>query len=310
MKINNFLVKIKNFNLIENINKFISTIKYYLIGLYKKIDYHDWFLWGGGIAFSIFLCLFPFIFILFAILGNLLDSQKVTEQIIHIIDTAIPYKEYADYAKKIILNRVEEMVKYKNTAAVIGGIGLFITASGLFSAMRTVLNSIFGIEKEKSILVAKLRDFGMVLLLIVFIFLLTFVLPLLRFLFDLADKLPVLEIFKLGTLLNTVFSITSLLIIFSLFYTFYYLIPYTKISKAVAALSAFWATFLWDAARRLFGYYIYNFADYGKIYGTYTLIIVVALWIYYSSILFVLGAEIGQLYRERKLLKPKNKRFK
>lgn len=284
-----------------NFKKTLDFFKHYLGGLYHKIDTHDWFLWGGGLAFSIFLCIIPFVLILFAILGNILDSESVVSQITHLIDTAVPYKEYSDYAKKIILSRVAEVIEFKTVAAYIGGIGLFFAASGLFSAMRTVLNSIFGFEKDKSVLVAKLRDFGMVILLIIFIFLLTFVLPVIRFIIDLADKIPFLDFLKIGSLLDTVFSITSVILIFSLFYLFYYIIPYTKIGKSVAAISAFWATILWDLARRLFGYYLYNFADYGKIYGTYTLIIVVAFWIYYSSILFVLGAEIGQLYRERKI---------
>ncbi|HPN38907.1 MAG TPA: YihY/virulence factor BrkB family protein, partial [Melioribacteraceae bacterium] len=236
-----------------NFKRFLEFLKHYFGGLYKRIDAHDWFLWGGGLAFSIFLCIIPFILILFAILGNILDSSSVTEQITHLIDTAVPYKEYSDYAKKIILSRVQEVVEFKTTAAYIGGIGLFFAASGLFSAMRTVLNSIYGYEKEKSVLIAKLRDFGMVLLLIVFIFLLTFVLPILRFVIDLADKIPVLDFLRLGSWLNTVFSITSLVLIFSLFYLFYYIVPYTKVGKSVAAVSAFWATFLWDMARRLFG---------------------------------------------------------
>jgi len=42
-------------------------------------------------------------------------------------------------------------------------------------------------------------------------------------------------------------------------------------------------------------------ATLNRIYGTYALIVVVAFWIYYSSILFLVGAEIGQLYRERRI---------
>jgi membrane protein len=64
-------------------------------------------------------------------------------------------------------------------------------------------------------------------------------------------------------------------------------------------VAAVWTTVLWELVRNLFGYYISHIANINKIYGTYALIIVVAFWIYYSSVLFILGAEIGQLYRER-----------
>jgi len=36
-----------------------------------------------------------------------------------------------------------------------------------------------------------------------------------------------------------------------------------------------------------------------RVYGAYTLLIAVVFWIYYSAVVFIVGAEIGQLYRER-----------
>jgi uncharacterized BrkB/YihY/UPF0761 family membrane protein len=49
----------------------------------------------------------------------------------------------------------------------------------------------------------------------------------------------------------------------------------------------------------VFGFYITHFASIERIYGAYVLVVLLAVWIYYSSIIFILGAEIGQLYRER-----------
>jgi len=68
----------------------------------------------------------------------------------------------------------------------------------------------------------------------------------------------------------------------------------------VAALSSFLATTLWVVAVQLFGFYITNFHTLGKIYGTYILMIVLAFWIYYSSAIFIVGAEVGDLYWQRK----------
>jgi membrane protein len=84
-----------------------------------------------------------------------------------------------------------------------------------------------------------------------------------------------------------------------MFSIIYYLIPYERLGIGVVIVSAFWATLLWEIAKQAFGYYVTNVATIGRIYGAYVMIVVVAFWIYYSSIVFVLGAEIGQLYRER-----------
>ena len=97
------------------------------------------------------------------------------------------------------------------------------------------------------------------------------------------------------------FSVISLVTIFFLFVVLYITVPRKKLGKKAVFLSAFWSAILWEAAKQAFGYYIYNFANFGKIYGTYALVVVIAFWIYYSAIVFIIGAEIGWLYYLRHL---------
>ncbi len=263
------------------------------------MDEHHIFLAGGGLAFSLLLTTIPLTLIIFSVLGNLIDPQTVGTQVKQLIDTIIPYPVYAEYATRIVMSRIPEVIQYKDIAAYIGGFGLFFVASGLFSSMRTVLNNIFGVTADKHPVIGKIRDFGMVWLLIIFIMLSTFILPALNILISKASNYELLKIFRLSGFIDYLFSILSLIVIFTLFFLFYYLIPYEKLGKRIPAVAAIWTTFLWELVRNLFGYYISHIANLNRIYGTYALIIVVAFWIYYSSVLFILGAEIGQLYRER-----------
>jgi membrane protein len=64
-------------------------------------------------------------------------------------------------------------------------------------------------------------------------------------------------------------------------------------------VGALWATVLWELARIVFGYYVQAFLQSNKFYEAFLLIIVLLFWLFYASILFVIGAEIAQLYRER-----------
>jgi membrane protein len=79
----------------------------------------------------------------------------------------------------------------------------------------------------------------------------------------------------------------------------YWLIPHGKLKWSVIFVSALSASLLWEVAKQLFGLYISNIVTLNRIYGTYALFVIVGFWIYYTSIVFILGAEIGQLYRER-----------
>lgn len=274
-------------------------LKHYLGGLYNRSDEDHIFLFGSGLAFSLFLCIIPFVLIIFSILGSVLDTKSVEQQINTFIDTAIPYKEYADYAKQIIISRIAEFVEYRTIAGLIGVFGLLFAASGLFSSMRTVLNKVFGVTKDKSAVVGILRDLGMVLFIIVFILMATIIIPAIDILKNVMHEWAILNFFQLSEFEHLFITIISFLIIFVTFYVFYSFIPYAKLGRRIPAVSALWATVFWEIAKRLFGYYLYNLASLNKIYGTYTLVVVLAFWIYYTSVIFIVGAEIGQLYRER-----------
>ncbi len=297
---------IARFISLSTFRRILEFLKHYIGGLLHRIDEHHLFLSGGGIAFSLLLSVIPFVLLVFSILGNIIDVATLENQITRLIDTVIPYPEYASYSKRVILSRLPEVVEYKTLAGYLGVFGLLFTSTWLFSGMRTILNRIFGVSVEKSAWIGILRDFGMVLLLVIFIALSTFILPTLNFLVTAADEIDFFKAFKISNFLDTILSIASIVIIFFLFFAFYYLIPYEKLGKRVPVVAAFWATLLWEIAKRIFGYYVSDFLTINKIYGAFILIAVILFWIFYSSCLFVLGAEIGQLFRERWKIKMNN----
>ncbi len=286
------------------LRKVICFFGHYFGKLFKRADQHHIFLSGAGIAFSLLISLVPFILLALSILGNIINTETVEEQIKIAIDTIIPYPEYASYVRSSIMKRIPQVVQYKTVAGYIGAFGLLFTSTWLFSSMRSVLNNIFGYSEHRGALHALLRDFGMVLLLIVFILLSTFILPTLNVLIEAADKVELLGFLRISQFTDSILSLVSVVIMFLMFFIFYKLIPYASLGKRVPLVSAFWATLLWEVARRMFGYYVYDFLSANKVYGAFIIIVVVLFWIFYSSCLFILGAEIGQLYREKLHSRP------
>ncbi len=291
----------------HNILKEIAGFfKHYFGGLIKRIDEHNLFFSAAGISYSLFLGMIPFILLVFSLLGNIFDTQTLEIQIAQIIDTVIPYPTYADYMKHVIQSRLPEVIVYKTIAGFIGIIGLIFTSTWIFSSMRTILNQIFHTEIQKHALIGLLRDIGMVLLLVLFITFSTFILPALNIMMEAADNTTLFSSFNLTDLGNTIIRVISILFMLGMFFLLFYLIPYEKLKKRVALLSAFWTTLLWEVARNIFGYYIRYFFGSSAIYGAFVLIVVILLWVFYSSCIFIIGAEIGQLYRERRLQRKDN----
>jgi len=148
-----------------------SFLRYYVGGLYHRTDENHVFLSAAGLAFSLFVCIVPFVLIVFAVLVHVLQAlppDSLEQEINAYIDRFIPYEQYASFAKEIIFSRLDrflaELGGYKRIAVYVGVIGLLFAASGLFSSMRTILNRVYRVATGKHVVIAKLRDFGMILL--------------------------------------------------------------------------------------------------------------------------------------------------
>lgn len=273
-------------------------VHHFFGGLYRRLNKHHVFLLAGGLAFSLFVCIIPFVLIIFAVLGNILERPSIALEIQAFIYRVIPYQDYASKIEEIVFSRVDEFKIYKNLAGTLGLVGLFIAASGLFSSMRTILNNIYHVVTTQHAIIGKLRDMGLVLLVMCYFLLSTTILPTLDIVGEFAEKLDFLRSIKFGFVEDMLLSGISLFIIFIAFFTLYYLIPQQKIPKKVIFVSALIAAIMWELAKQLFGLYIANVVTLKKVYGAYLFLIVAAFWIYYTSIVFIIGAEIGQLYRE------------
>jgi membrane protein len=275
-----------------------EALVYYLVGLYRRIDEHHLLLLGGGLTFSLFLCIVPFVLVLFFALGKILETASVETRLSALVDMVIPYTSQASFVKMILFSPTTGVARNNNAYGVVGILGLLFSASGLFRSMRTILNKVYRIE-GMSVFRSKPRDFG-ILFAILSAFLVALVfLPPLEALKDSSLTGALIKLFIEGAITSFIYSLLSSLVIFAIFFVLYTLIPHARLGRKVVLLSALWATLLWEFAKQVFGYYLNHFASIERIYGAYMLMVVVAFWIYYSSVIFILGAVIGQLYRER-----------
>lgn len=288
-------------------HKFKAFSKHYFGGLYDRIDRHHVFLLSGGLAFSLFVCIIPFTLIIFWLLGKFLNSLEVEKQIITLIETLIPYADYAHFVESIIFDRVKEVIEFRNIAGLVGIVGLFFAASGFASSLRTILNRVFGTDVYMNIFLGKLRDFVVILIVVLAFLITTLSLPLLDFFSSFAQETPYLQFFN-HPLFQRIFSSSiSFVIMFFIFSLLYKFMPIIKIRKRSVLLGALWAALMWVGAKVLFGLYLASFKTFSRIYGAYALGIVVAFWIYYSGVVFIIGAEIAKLFNERLDQKYKTK---
>ncbi len=78
-----------------------------------------------------------------------------------------------------------------------------------------------------------------------------------------------------------------------LIFVVYKLIPNAKVRWQAAAIGALSATFLWEAGKYGFGFYVHDVAGYGKWYGNLGLIPLFMLWIFLTWNFLLIGLEIA-----------------
>jgi membrane protein len=291
---------LKTFIIYPKVRQHVVTVKYYAIGLYERFSSEHLLINGASLAFSILICLIPWSLLLFSAFGFFLSTEESMTAVEENINQFIPLPGYEAEVQREIHSRLDDLVNYRQTAGLIGIVGVLWLSTFLFGTARTILNQIFKVKIQKNIFIDKLRDLR-VLLIMGVLFLLalfgsTFVYVVRQFI---ANHMVYLEQLHIP---GTLPVIVGFILTWSMFFILYRFIPYLKLQFDVLLVSATVSAILWEVAKYLFGLYISNFANITRIYGALTVFAGTALWLYYSSIVFLLGAVMGQLYRERKQL--------
>lgn len=286
--------------MILNLSKrFVDAVKYYALGLWNGVDDDHCFLFASGLAYSVILCIIPLSLILFQTITFLfrdnIDAQAV---VLRYIRKSLPVDAYGMNIETWITGQFSQVVELAIIPATIALFVLLWLSSALFSSLRTSLNAIFGYKPKQNMAILKLLDIGMIILFtIVLIFTLVLV-PIVSALREFGGWLfpeVVSEFFN-----STLAYFVPISIMVVIFYILFKILPAQRISWKVALLSTLVTVGLLEIMRFLFVMYLRYISGIGALYGAYAFLVAVALWAYYGGLVFLIGAEVGKLYRDRK----------
>ncbi len=290
MRRGRFLVRLRHFG---------RVLGYYLGGLYRRSAEHNLFLLSGGLAFSLSLCFIPLLFIGFAILGRLSGLPGLEDRVVSLLLAVIPYEDAATFVAETVMTRLAEFERFKGVFGFIGVVGTILAASALFGAIRAALNTIFRVP-HRSLLIGKLKDLGLIVIVLVYLIAAPLLLPALGVVEEFFGELIRQPEWVATVLHDATITIGSIVLVFGMFYGLFAYVPQRRLGSRTILVSAIASTVLWELARQGFTFYVTNAATLRTIYGTSLLLAVVGLWFYYSGLTLILGAEIGQLYQERR----------
>lgn len=252
---------------------------------------------AGAISFYALLSLVPILLLAVAVFAAILGSpEKAYAQVTEYVRQLSPALVESQSAG--IRALMDELVRGKRIAWGVGGVALAWAASQIMVTLQAAMNVVWSAPAHRGILGKRLVAFG-ALLTVAALFLVSLGVS------TVANLVLGAKIGFLGLRPGNVPFVWHLLtaalppaLVFLMFLVVYRLLPNTRVPWSSAALGALTATALLEVARYAFGFYIRRYADFNRIYGSFTTLIVVALWVYYAAVVAILGAEVGSVHKD------------
>jgi membrane protein len=277
--------------------RYWDSVKYYAIGLYNYVDEDHCFLLAAGIAFNVLYCILPLSLVIFYFFSAALTSDAAINYIFKIMSDSFPLPVFQDALKGWISRQIVSIASNSHIAGLIGGVSLVWLASILFSTLRTSLNAVLNIQTKRSYFWLKLRDIILMVIVLVLLLSSTFLEPVWSLVQSLGSRvLPQWLDSLVGTAVPYLVSLTTSILLYILLFR---MLPHERLSRNVVVISAMTTVVLTETMRQLFVYYMTHLSSIGALYGTYAFLVGTSLWVYYASLAFLIGAEVGWLYKER-----------
>lgn len=195
-----------------------------------------------------------------------------------------------------IISNIEQS-QFSQSGAVLGVVFLLIGATGVFTEMQDSINYIWSIKtKPKRGLVKFLFDRLLSFSLIIsFGFVLMVSLGVHALMDLLYDKLQVYFPQAMVVVFQGLNYVVLFLIISSLFAIIFKILPDARIRWKDAFVGAAFTAVLFLLGKFLIGVYLGN-SNVGLTYGAAASVVIILLWVYYTSIILYFGAEFTKIY--------------
>ena len=249
---------------------------------------------AASLSYYTVFALGPLLIIIMSLTGVFFGKEAVQGKIYFQLNGLVG-SEAALQIQEIIKNI--QLSQSTTTGAIIGGIILLIGATGVFTEMQDSINYIWSVKAKPKkswlkFLTNRLLSFSLVIGMGFLLLVSLIINALLNLVSERLTRLFPNSSIDLFTSLNMVIMVIS---ITGLFAVIFKVLPDATISWKDALIGAVLTAALFLLGKLLIGYYLGK-ANLGVTYGTAASIIILLIWVYYSSLILFFGAEFTKMY--------------
>ncbi len=256
------------------------------------------------ISYFVLLCSIPVAALFAFVSTKILGDPEFAFRSLNIFS-----EEFFAQIDPLFLEKVQSVPLHISNLGFFGIFGSFVAASFLFSRLINSINFIFKAHYQKSFFYNRLMEYilmfiiGVIMLISLSITAIwTAIHRSIRASAFVADHINP----EFVSLTNNFFLqyLIPYTLTFLVIFVIYKFIPEIKVYTKAALLAAAITALLWEVFKSVFAYYLAHFSAIGIVFnqlikGTLTSIIFFLLWITFSLILLLLGAELATVLNER-----------
>lgn len=267
-----------------------------LVRFIKSVIVNDFYGMAAEMGFMLVVGFFPFMLFLMAIFGWL-GNRSYLDSMLRVLASIMP-----NQAMNLLQSVLEETMIFNHgqLIAIIGFITTIVLSTNGVAVVLKGLNRAYKVEETRSFVYTRILSFLMLLVNVLVLFLTINVI-----IFGKVIIMFLVANFGLSkgwaiTILTLRWPI-SFMALYLMAFLSYYILPDLRGNEAFKRKSAlpgtlFFTTF-WLIGSWGFSIYVNNLSTYNIVYGTIGAFFILMIWLYYTSILLLIGGEINsQVY--------------
>ncbi len=238
---------------------------------------------AASIAYFSFFSLFPLLVGIVAAASFFLNPEEIASRLNEMLADELPG------SAAFVRTNIEALIELRGPAGLASLFGLLWAASKMFGALSRGLSLALGSPGTRPVVRAKLRYFGMTLL----VFLLAFVAVAVSMSLELLLRFDLSWFGRLAPHVRALSGhLTSFAFVTAVLVLIYRLVPSDKPSFSALLPGALVAALLFELAKTLFVLYLEHVGNFEAVYGSLSSVIVLLLWLYFSARVLLLGAAL------------------
>jgi membrane protein len=261
--------------------------------IFKEVEEDHVSAFAGNLTYKAIFAIFPFFTFLLSLLG-LFNATELVNTMIESLSGVVP-----DSARQFIEGQLLSITKSQaedafTFAAIISILLALWGVSGAFRSVMEAMNVMYEVEEDRPFW----KKYG----LSIFISLAVAALMLAAFVIVVFGRSiggTVAEAIGLGAIFQVVWTVVQWPIVAGIvLFTFavnYYFAPAAEQKWRWISPGAVLAFIFWLLFSLAFSYYAGNFSSYNETYGSLAGVIIFMLYIYYSALIMLVGAEMNQV---------------